>query len=350
MTYNSRTNALREALEGPLLVTKAANLRYLTGYVGSNGFLLVDDERAVFVTDGRYGEIAEGLMADIEGSEVVVYTEKLAESLAATFKGDVTIEAEAVTLAFATSLQEASSAEVLPGGGTVEKLRRVKDESEVAKLRAAAAAGDGALAQLDRLTSAATTERDLAWGIVAEMKSIGGDIASWEPIVAVDANAARPHHETGDTALSDGLLLLDYGCVVDGYHSDMSRTLWRGAAEPTSDVQRLYDAVLEAQEAALAVVGPGATAGDVDAAARSVLEAAGLGEYFLHSTGHGVGLEIHEEPWVRKGSEDVLEPGHVITVEPGAYVTGVGGIRIEDMVLVTPTGSEVLTQSAKALT
>lgn len=349
MTHNSRTNALREALEAPLLVTKAANLRYLTGYVGSNGFLLVDHERAVFVTDGRYGEIAEGLMADIEGSEVVVYTEKLAESLAATFKGDVTIEAEAVTLAFATSLQEASSAEVLPGGGAVEKLRRVKDESEVAKLRAAAAAGDGALAQLDRLLSTAATERDLAWGLVTEMKAGGGDIASWEPIVAVDANAARPHHETGDTSLNDGLLLLDYGCVVDGYHSDMSRTLWRGVAEPTSDVQGLYDAVLEAQEAALAVVGPGATAGEVDAAARSVLEAAGLGEYFLHSTGHGVGLEIHEEPWVRKGSDDVLEPGHVITVEPGAYVTGVGGVRIEDMVLVTPTGSEVLTQSAKAL-
>ena len=340
---------MRDSLEATLLITKPANLRYLTGYVGSNGFLVVDDKRAIFVTDGRYGEIADGLMAEIEGSDVIVYTEKLPDTLAATFKGDVTIEAEDVTLAFATSLKEASSGDVNAGGGVVEKLRRIKDDAEVASLRAAAAVGDVALAHLDGLLPAAATERDLAWGLVTEMKAAGGDIASWEPIVAVGANAARPHHETGDDTLSEGLLLLDYGCVVDGYHSDMSRTLWRGSAPPSQDVQQLYDAVAEAQEAALAVVGPGATAGDVDAAARSVLEAAGLGEFFLHSTGHGVGLEIHEEPWIRKGSEDVLEPGHVITVEPGAYVTGTGGVRIEDMVLVTQSGSEVLTYSAKDL-
>jgi Xaa-Pro aminopeptidase len=342
-------NALRRSLPGPLLVTKAANLRYLTGYVGSNGYLLVDEARAVFVTDGRYGEIAEGLMAEIADSEVVVYTGSLAETLAAIIGGDVALESAAVTWAFATALAEAATGEVTAGGGAVERLRRVKDDGEIDRLRAAAKAGDAALAELEGLVQGAATEADLAWGLVTAMKQAGGDIADWDPIVAVGPNAARPHHETGEAALGDGLLLLDYGCSVDGYHSDMSRTLWRGDGAPSSAVQQLYDAVLGAQQAALAAVQPGVTAGDVDKAARDVLEAAGLGEAFLHSTGHGVGLEIHEEPWVRKGSEDVLEPGHVITIEPGAYVTGTGGVRIEDMVLVTASGSEVLTGSPKGL-
>lgn len=349
MTHQERLTALRESVPGPLLVTKAANLRYLTGYVGSNGYLLVDEKRAVFVTDGRYGEIAEGLMAGIADSDVVVYTGSLAETLASIIDGDVALESDAVAWSFATSLAEAATGEVTAGGGAVERLRRIKDDGEIEHLRAAAAAGDVALGEVERLAAGAVTEADLAWGLVTVMKQAGGDIAEWDPIVAVGPNAARPHHETGDTTLRDGLLLLDYGCSVGGYHSDMSRTLWRGDAAPSGDVQRLYDAVLEAQQAALAAVQPGVTAGDVDKAARDVLGSAGLGDAFLHSTGHGVGLEIHEEPWVRKGSTDVLEPGHVITVEPGAYVTGTGGVRIEDMVLVTTSGSEVLTSSPKGL-
>jgi Xaa-Pro aminopeptidase len=349
MTSQDRIAALRESLQAPLLVTKAANLRYLTGYVGSNGYLLVDDTRVVFVTDGRYGEIAEGLMAEVADSDVVVYDGKLEVTLAGLIEGDITLESEAVTWSFVTTLAEAATGEITPGGGAVERMRRVKDDEEVDRLRAAATAGDIALEQLELLAEGAATEAELAWGLVTAMKRAGGDVAEWDPIVAVGRNAARPHHETGDTALGDGLLLVDYGCAVDGYHSDMSRTLWRGDAGPSAAVQRLYDAVLEAQEAALAAVGPGISAGDVDRAARDVLDAAGLGEAFLHSTGHGVGLEIHEEPWVRKGSDEILEPGNVITVEPGAYVTGTGGVRIEDMVLVTDSGSEVLTRSPKGL-
>jgi len=344
-----RIEALRAELDGPLLVTKPANLRYLSGYTGSNGYLLVDDARAVFVTDGRYGEIVEGLMADVAGAEVIVYSKGLASTLASVIAGPTTVEADHITWSFAESLISESAHDIVAGGGVVERLRRKKDADEVQHLRAAAAAGDAALASLADLTAVATTERQLAWGLIAAMKSHGGDIASWDPIVAVGANAARPHHETNDTKLADGLLLLDYGCEVSGYHSDMTRTMWTGADEPGADVQGLYDAVLEAQLAALGVAGPGVTAGDVDKAARDVLDAAGLGDTFLHSTGHGVGLEIHEEPWVRSGSDDVLEPGHVITIEPGAYVPGTGGVRIEDMVLITESGSEVLTRSPKEL-
>jgi Xaa-Pro aminopeptidase len=349
MTYHNRVSALRESLQTPLLVSKSANLRYLTGYVGSNGFLVIDETRAIFVTDGRYGEIAEGLMAAIDGSEVLVYTEQLAATLAGVLTADTTVEADHLTWSFATSLAAETSHEIIAGSGDVERLRRVKDATEIRHLRAAAAAGDAALSRLDRLEADSSTESDLAWALVSEMKHHGGDAASWDPIVAVGRNASRPHHETGATELEPGLLLVDYGCVVEGYHSDMSRTLWRGGVAPSDDVQRLYEAVLAAQEAALGVVGPGVRSGDVDRAARDVLEDQGLSKHFLHSTGHGVGLEIHEEPWVRSGSEDVLEPGHVITVEPGAYVPGIGGVRIEDMVMVTDSGSEVLTSSPKDL-
>ena len=340
---------LAESLELPLLVTKAANLRYLTGYVGTNGYLLVEPSRATFVTDGRYSEIVEGLMDSIDGSDVVVYTEGLEATLGGLFAGDITVESEAVTLSFANALAKECSGEIIAGGGAVELLRRIKDDAEVAHLRRAAGAGDAAFEEVLGLAASAGTEREMAWALVTAMKREGGDVADWDPIVAVGANASRPHHETGESSLGDGLLLVDYGCVVNGYHSDMSRTIWLGGGEPDGDLLTMYDAVLAAQEAAIATVGPGVPAGEVDKAARGVLDAAGLGETFLHSTGHGVGLEIHEEPWVRKGSEHELEPGNVITVEPGAYVPGVGGVRIEDMILVTDGGAEVLTGSTKAL-
>ena len=231
MTFQDRFDALRADLSAALLVTKPANLLYLTGYAGTNGYLVVDGERALFVTDGRYAELAEELMTAIPGGDVLVYSTGLAATLASVIEGPTTLEADHVTWSFATSLAEEADQEIVAGGGAVERLRRTKDSTEVSALQAAAAAGDAALAALAGLEAAATTERELAWGLVTEMKANGGDIADWDPIVAVGANAARPHHETNETELTDGLLLLDYGCVVDGYHSDMTRTLWRGPAD-----------------------------------------------------------------------------------------------------------------------
>jgi Xaa-Pro aminopeptidase len=194
----------------------------------------------------------------------------------------------------------------------------------------------------------AATEGELGDGLVSTMKVAGGDQAGWPPIVATGPNAARPHHRAGDDKLGDGVLLLDYGCVVDGYHSDMSRTVWVGG-DVEDEVAAVHAAVLEANEEGIAAVAPGVEAGAVDAVCRDVLRRHGYEEHFLHSTGHGVGLDIHESPAVRRGSEEVLAPGQVITIEPGVYLPGRFGVRIEDMVLVTEAGHEVLTTSSKEL-
>lgn len=347
---NKRLDALRSGLEKPLLVSKAANIRYLTGFAGSNAFILVAEDGATFLTDGRYGEIAEGLLKDMADVELVVYTGALGPALAGAIGAlpSLTIEKDAITVGEAAAIEEAASCELEPGGGAVEALRRQKDSDEVEALRQAAAAGDAAYARLKDLLADATSEAELAWGLRSAMRTEGAQAAAWEPIVAAGTNASRPHHQTGDDGIGSGLLLLDYGCVVDGYHSDMSRTTWLGSSDPPADLQRLYDAVGEAQEAAIAAVAPGARCRDVDDAARSVLRDRDLAETFLHSTGHGVGLEIHEAPAVSLRSDDVLAAGDVITIEPGAYVPGVGGVRIEDMVLVTDQGPEILTSSPKA--
>jgi Xaa-Pro aminopeptidase len=351
MNFNERMVRLRSDLEKPLLVSKLANLRYLSGFGGSSAFLLVWPERSVFVTDGRYGELSAPLVDALDDAALEVYSGKLPEVLAKLMNGSprFQLEADGATWEFMRSLDEAYSGEIEPATGTVEVLRAVKDETEVAALRAAAAAGDATFAELPRLLGAVNTEAELAWLLVSEMRGRGGEPADWDPIVAAGANASRPHHETGSTPIGEGLLLLDYGCVVDGYHSDMSRTVWLGDAAPDADTLAIHSAVAEAQAAGIAAVAPGVTAGEVDRAAREVLERLSYGEHFVHSTGHGVGLEIHEAPSIAKAKPDALEPGMVITVEPGVYLQGTGGVRIEDMVLVTETGSELLTASDRAI-
>jgi len=351
MNHAARLDRLRSRIDTPLLVSKAPNLRYLTGFAGSNGFLLVEPGgRAVFVTDGRYGELAEPLVAALGETELVVYTTGMWD----VFRGlterleHLTVEADGMTWAFATDLARETSIEIVPGGGAVEELRRTKDEDEVAALRSAAAAGDAAFAALAEIADPTVSEAALGWRLIDVMRANGGDAATWEPIVAAGAGASIPHYRSGRKPVGTGLLLLDYGCVVDGYHSDMSRTVWL-QGRPDPEMSRVYRAVHESQAAGIAAVRPGVPCNDVDEACREVLRGYGYEKQFLHSTGHGVGLEIHEPPWVRRGNDDVLRIGDVVTVEPGVYLPGIGGVRIEDMILVTEDGGDQLTAAPREM-
>jgi Xaa-Pro aminopeptidase len=349
MNHAQRLSRLAASIETPLLVTKAPNLRYLTGFTGSNGFLLVTPESgSTFVTDGRYGELAEALVADLADTDLIVYTSgqwDVFRTLTDDLPG-LDLEADGVTWQFSEDVARETGITIRPGGGAVEALRRTKDDDEISALAAAADAGDAAFRSLAGIARPEVTEEAVGWRLIDHMRDAGGQAAAWEPIVAAGAGASIPHYRSGTKAVGTGLLLLDYGCTVDGYHSDMSRTVWLSGA-PDEEMARVYRAVLESQEAGIEAVGPGVACGDVDEACREVLRGYGYEKQFLHSTGHGVGLEIHEPPWVRVGNDDELEPGDVITVEPGVYLPGIGGVRIEDMVLVTDDGSRVLTNSSK---
>jgi Xaa-Pro aminopeptidase len=351
MDHASRLDSLAARLERPLLVTDLANIRYLTGFGGSSAYLLVKpDEGSVFATDGRYGEMAEPLVGALRDTELVVYTSGLWDVLRGMLEGieTLSLESEDVTWDFVRTLAAETGAGHEPTTGIVADLRRTKDAGEIAALRSAASCGDAAFARLRGLLGEATTEAELGWALVDEMRRAGGDAAEWEPIVAAGTAASIPHYRSGAAPVGDGLLLLDYGCTVDGYHSDMSRTVWIDG-EADEQLVRVHRAVAESQLAGIEAIAAGVTCGDVDEAARAVLRGYGYEEHFLHSTGHGVGLEIHERPWVRKGNDDPLRVGDVVTVEPGVYLPGVGGVRIEDMVAVTEAGPELLTESPRGM-
>jgi Xaa-Pro aminopeptidase len=348
--YNGRIAKLRETLEFPLLVTFLPNIRYLTGFTGSSAFVLVTPDRFVFVTDGRYAELGGRLMSSVTGGELVEYRSGLNEVLAEQFTGEqqIGLEAQSVNWAFVHGLKGKIDADLVATRGIVGALREIKDKAEIDALQTAAAAGDTAFLTVRAMAAAAGSEGDLGWRLINAMRDAGAQQAGWPPIAAAGANAALPHHLSEDDPVGDGLLLLDYGCTVDGYHSDMSRTIWL-QGDVDTETARMHQAVLEAQEAGIEAIVPGVTGPDVDEACRAVLREYGYEDQFVHSTGHGVGLEIHEGPRLARNSEDVLDAGNVVTVEPGVYVPGFGGIRIEDMVVVTDDGHRVLTHSAKGL-
>ena len=350
MNYPARVQRLIDSLDQPMLVSSLVNIRYLTGFTGSNAFMYLTPDAGAFLTDGRYEEIAAGLVEDLPSVDLIVYRERLYDNLVELFGNALSVGLESAHMTWEAQRAIASrfDGEIEATSNVVEALRLVKDSDEIDALRRAAAAGDLAFSELP--TSIWPEGSEAAFGevLIADMKRGGGERAGWPPIVAVGANASRPHHESGSTEIESGLLLIDYGCTVDGYHSDMTRTIWLDDG-PDPEAERVYRAVLESNEAGIAAIEPGRPAREVDAASREVLRAYGYEEYFLHSTGHGVGLEIHEGPSVRKGSVDVLEPGHVVTVEPGVYLAGKLGVRIEDMVLVTDSGSDVLTKSSKEI-
>jgi Xaa-Pro aminopeptidase len=335
-----------------LLITALVNVRYMTGYTGSNGLAVVGPDTRTFVTDFRYQEQAA---AEVDPSyDRRLATVELTDGLAEVLPGGTVrlgFDDAQVTVRQHARLRELAPEriELVAAGGLIEHLRAAKDAEEVTRIRAASEAADAALLALLDSGLSGRTERELARALVAAMWDRGAQSVSFDPIVAAGPHGALPHARPRDVALRSGqLVVIDWGAVLDGYCSDCTRTFAVG--EPGDHAREVYDLVLTAQQAGLAAVRAGAGARAVDAAARNVIEAAGHGAHFGHSLGHGVGLEVHEAPRLSKRSDEELVSGNVVTVEPGVYIPGELGVRIEDLVVVTDTGNEILTGLDKQLT
>ncbi len=359
MDYRARQKRLLQSAEvsrcDVFLATHLPNVRYLCGFTGSSGVLVVAPSGSVFLTDGRYTQQAP---AEVVGARVTVVRKSPLAAAAAWVrrcaggrKGLAAgIESEHLTVAARTLLMRLLSPRVRlrNTAGAVERLRAVKDEEEVARIRAAVKMGASLFDAVLPLIRPGTAETTLAAEMEYAARRAGAEGMSFPTIVAAGRRSALPHaRATGNPVPRRGFVLFDFGVILAGYCSDRTRTVCVG--RPSAEARRVYQAVLEAQLAAIAQVRPGVAVGEVDRAARRVLAGAGLARYFTHSTGHGVGLEIHEFPRVAAGQQERLQPGMVITVEPGVYLAERGGVRIEDMVVVTGSGCEVLTSTSKEL-
>ncbi|WP_459546986.1 M24 family metallopeptidase [Nocardia sp. X0981] len=361
--YAARRGLLRNLLveneiDG-LLVTDLVNIRYLTGFTGSNAALLVHswdtapaEDRTVIATDGRYDTQVAAQVPDLRAEIARAVTRRVVE-LAGEWKfGRLGYESHIVTVDQYRSLSELGTGlDLVATPGLVEQLRMVKDEYEIDRLRAACAVGDEALAAL--LAAGALrpgrTERQVARDLEWAMFERGASGVAFETIVAAGANSAVPHHRPTGAVLAPGdFVKIDFGAVVDGYHSDMTRTFVLG--EPADWQREVYDLVRAAQRAGCEALRPGVPCADVDAAARDVIAAAGHGRLFVHGLGHGVGLRIHEAPGIAKTGTGTLLSGVAVTVEPGVYFPGRGGVRIEDTLVVREGGPELLTHTSKDLT
>ena len=345
---------LEEAGADALVVSDLTNVRYLTGFTGSAGLVVVTGAGLTFVTDGRYGEQAEaqlaaaGVDAAIEVSSTA-QREAVVGAIESASAGRVGLEADAVTWATQRrwSRDWFADRELVATTGLVARLRATKDDGELDRLAAAASIADDALAQVRHRVAEGPTEREFGAELDAAMRAEGADDVSFETIVASGPNGALPHHRPSHRTIVEGdLVVLHFGALLDGYHSDMTRTLVVG--EPTDTARRMLAVVGEAQAAGVAAVAAGVEAKAVDATCRDIIAAAGWGDAFLHGTGHGVGLDIHEDPRVAATSTATLVDRCVVTVEPGVYLPTHGGVRIEDTVVVTPDGCRPLTHTPKA--
>ncbi|MGH2974462.1 MAG: aminopeptidase P family protein [Solirubrobacterales bacterium] len=328
------------------LVTDLVNVRYLTGFGGTNGACVCGGDARVFLTDFRYTERAE---AEVDGWDVVTVRDDWLGEIAAHLAGRTGFEDHHIAVRTLEKLNDKLGEGVtLEGaGGEVEKLRRVKDEAELAAIAAAAELADEIWAWSLERGLLGRTELDVALAAEARMRELGAE-PSFPTIVAAGPNGALPHAEPGEREIGRGeLVVFDMGAKLDGYCSDGTRTF--AAGEPGGAAREVYATVLSAQEAALAAVAAGGRAEDVDAVARELIAAAGHGERFGHGLGHGVGLEVHEEPRVSQRSEDVLSAGEVVTIEPGIYLPGELGVRIEDLVVVAEDGHRNLSGLPKEL-
>ncbi len=341
----SRIERLAALLDEPLLVTSGINVRYLTGLSSSNAALLVDSEGdATLFTDFRYAQKAKAL----DGIRFEQTARAVVADLATRLAGrTIAIEAHVLTVASHETLED-GGVETVSTQGIVERLRAVKEPAEIETVREAARISDLMFAALAEERFTGRTERELAWRVRELFHEHGSSELAFDTIVAAAENGASPHADVRDVEIPAGTLVtVDAGCRVDGYASDCTRTFATG--DLPDELARAYEVCLEAQLAGLEAFAPGAGGREVDAAARDVITAAGWGEQFGHGLGHGIGLEVHEAPAVRAESIDTLEPGNVVSCEPGIYIPGLGGVRIEDMVLVTDDGRERLTTHDKSL-
>ena len=340
---NERVERLRASLEQPLLVTSGVNVTYLIGFQSSNAALFVDDERLVLFTDFRYAEAARAL----DDVEFVQSQRVLLKTVAETLEGRIGFEASAVTYDGWETLGN-GRLELVPQKGLVERLRAVKDESEQAAMREAARITDATFAAFAQERFVGRTERELAWRMEQLFHENGAQGIAFEIIVGSGPTGALPHGRPTDRVVgANETVVVDAGCVFRGYNSDCTRTFATG--DLPDDLANAYDVCLRAQLAGLEAMRPGVAGADADAAARDVIENAELSEKFGHGLGHGIGMLVHELPTARPESEDVLEPGNAITCEPGIYLEGRGGVRIEDLVFVTDGEPDVLYDFTKEL-
>ena len=358
MAVAGRMGRLRGGLSGAgcdfLLVTSLSNVRYLSGFTGSAGMLLVAADDALLVTDGRYRTQAGEQLA-VAGVDARIEIGGLADQYGALAEavgpgGRVGLEAAAVTWAAQRVLAELfEGSELVPTTGLVEALRRVKDEGEQARIEAAAGIADRALEQILDLLVDGRPEAEVALELDTTMRRLGAQGSAFETIVAGGPNGAKPHARPGPRPVGPGqLVVIDFGATVDGYRSDMTRTFCVGPpADPV--LERMYEVVRASQAAGVDAVRAGVAASDVDGACRDVIEEAGWGDRFVHATGHGVGIDIHEAPAVSATSADTLEASSVVTVEPGVYLPDQGGVRIEDTLIVTEQGCRAVTRFPKQL-
>ncbi len=361
---------LDELQAGAFLVTRLPNVRYLTGFTGSNGQLILTSTDGIFLTDSRYMEQARhqvpDLRRDMYSAEFASRASEACEELGA---DRVAFEASGVSYKLYSDLV-ATGIDLVPTTDEIENLRRIKEPDELKAVEAAQAIADQAFQAIMGKLSEGATEKGIALDLDSTMRRLGADALAFETILAFGENAAEPHHSPSDRSLARGdVVKLDFGCVIDGYHSDMTRTVAFGKldfgcvidgyhsdmtrtvafGEPSAELRDIYEIVRTAQQLGVDSARPGMSGEELDGVVRNVIKEAGYGDKFGHGLGHGVGLEIHEAPWLRSGAKDVLDPGTVVTVEPGIYLEGVGGIRIEDMVALTAEGCRVLPSTTKEL-
>ena len=355
MDVAGRLPRLRHAVDelgcDGLLVTNLVNIRYLTGFTGSAALLLVQRDDLLFVSDGRYGtQAADQLSASGVEARIEITGVGQREVLSDAAEGLARLGLEAAAVTWAQQRRYAAEwfpgVDLVPTEGLVEDLRLVKDAGEIDRIESAAHIADAALAEVTPLLSDGPTEQEFGLALDTAIRRLGAEGTSFETIVASGPNGARPHHRPGARRVRDGdLVVIDFGALVDGYCSDMTRTLMVGA--PSTTQRRMLEVVAESQQAGVDAVRAGVATAAVDAACRSVIDAAGWADAFVHGTGHGVGLEIHEGPRVSATATATLAPGHVVTVEPGVYLPDHGGVRVEDTVVVTEEGCRTLTLAPK---
>lgn len=344
-----RTRRLADApVDGLLLITSPTDIRWCSGFDGSNGWLLVDQHEATLLTDGRYVDQAAQQVDDaVEIVECRTLSSMIDAVVSHSRGRSVHVQGDQVSVTLAQRLEAAIGSSVRIASESLADLRRTKTSSELNIIREAASIADRALAEIRPLIEPGVSEKRIRDELESSMRRLGADGPSYDTIVAAGpVNSAQPHHRPTDREFEAGdSVVIDVGALLDGYHSDMTRTFFVG--EVSAEMERWYEVLAEAQAEALSVVAPQTPVKEIDARCRKVLKDAGLEQWFTHGLGHGVGLLIHENPFLNGTSDAVLMPGDVVTIEPGLYRGGFGGMRIEDLVLVTENSSINLTNSPK---